>query len=251
MYKLLIVDDEPNIIKGIQCSLDWEAYGFGLIFSATDYQDAVKIAIETNPELAILDVCLGHTRGYDIINDLKEFQLKTAFIMISGYGEFEYAREAIRCGARDYLLKPVDRTQLEELVKKIVVRDLHGSVELTASPDRDVDPVLLVRYDSLSTMIRRVLQIVRVGYGQNINLKIVADKFKMNSTYLGQIFLKETHIKFSEYLMSYRMIKAKELIQTTGDKIVVVALAVGYTNLNYFYQHFRSYFNVSPTDLRQ
>ena len=72
----------------------------------------------------------------------------------------------------------------------------------------------------------------------------------MNPTYLGQIFIKETNMKFTEYLMAYRMYVAREKIMNTDDKISEVASLVGYTNMNYFHQHFHSYYGISPLKMR-
>ena len=72
----------------------------------------------------------------------------------------------------------------------------------------------------------------------------------MNSSYLGQLFIKETGLKFSEYVMLYRLNMAQEMILYTDEKIAVIAEEVGYSNLNYFYTHFRSYFNMTPSEMR-
>ncbi len=117
--------------------------------------------------------------------------------------------------------------------------------------DKNIDPILNVEYSSLSNLTNKVILIVKGEFSKNINLKIIADKFKMNSTYLGQIFIKETGMKFSEYLMSYRLTVAKERIETTSEKIASIAYGVGYLNLNYFYIHFKDYFGYSPGNLRR
>ncbi|MBM7565201.1 response regulator transcription factor [Paenibacillus sacheonensis] len=251
MYKLLIVDDEPQILEGMKATLDWEKYGFGQIETSETYEGAIAKSVEFMPDLAIFDVCIGKKRGYDAIHKLNELRLPAKYIIMSGYGEFQYALEALRCGAKDYLLKPVDRTKLQHLVERIIVEDLHGTVEGADCGDLDMDPVLGVRYDSLSKLTNRILLIVKAEYDQNINLKSVAERFRMNGTYLGQLFLKEAHMKFSEYLMAYRMLRAQEHIQNTDEKIANIALSVGYPNVNYFYSHFHAYFGKSPSDLRK
>ncbi|REE56292.1 helix-turn-helix protein [Paenibacillus taihuensis] len=251
MYKLLIVDDEPQILEGMKRTLDWGKYGFDTIETCETYEGAISKAVDFMPDLAIFDVCIGKMRGYDAIHKLNELRLQSNYIIMSGYGEFQYALEAIRCGAKDYLLKPVDRTKLQTVVEKIIVEDLHGTVEGADRDDLDKDPVLGVRYDSLSKLTNRILLMVKAEYSQNMNLKSVAERFRMNGTYLGQLFLKETQMKFSEYLMAYRMLRAKERIQSTDEKIVSIALSVGYPNLNYFYSHFHAYFDKSPSDLRR
>lgn len=251
MYKLLIVDDEPQILEGIKRTLDWERYGFHQIETSENKEEAIHKAVELLPDVAIFDVCIGKDRGYDIIHKLNELRLPTKYIIMSGYSEFEYAQEAIRCGVKDYLLKPVERSKLQGVVEKIIVEELNGTLEGMKSKDQSIDPVLGIEYESLSKLINRILLIVKAEYDQNITLKSVAERFRMNSTYLGQLFLKEAHMKFSEYLMAYRMLHAQERIQSTDEKIANIALAVGYPNLNYFYTHFQGYFGKSPTDLRR
>ncbi|MGZ9584946.1 response regulator transcription factor [Paenibacillus marinisediminis] len=251
MYKLLIVDDEPQILEGIKRTLDWERYGFGHIETSETYEDAISKAVEFYPDLAIFDVCIGNDRGYDAIRRLNELGLPAKYIIMSGFNDFKYAQEAIRCGAKDYLLKPVERSKLQHAVEKIIIEDLHGTLEGTDHDDMNKDPVLGVRYEDLSKLTNRILLMVKVEYAQNITLKMVAERFRMNGTYLGQLFLKETEMKFSEYLMAYRMLRARERILSTDEKIASIALSVGYPNLNYFYTHFHSYFDKSPSDLRK
>lgn len=251
MYKLLIVDDETQILEGMKYTLNWAKYGVDEIETALSYGEAVEKAVKMKPDIGLFDVCIGDKRGYDIINELNALQLKTVYIMISGFNEFGYAQKAIRCGARDYLLKPVEREKLQPIVEKIIVQDLHGTLENISSNPVETDPVLGVRYDSLSNLVNRILIIVKSEYNQGMNLKTVADKFKMNSTYLGQIFLKETHLKFSEYLMVYRLLCAHDMILGTDKKISYIADSVGFSNANYFYMRFHDFFNLSPLDLRE
>ena len=251
MYRLLIVDDEPRIIEGIKLMLNWKGYGINQIITATNYDDAIQKAIEYKPHIGILDVCIEDARGYDIINVLNSFSLPTKYIMISGHDEFEYARKAIHVGAKDYLMKPINQTELRRAVERIIVDDFNGTIQLDAEEDKNMDPVLKVPYSSLSNLTSKVILMTKGEYNKNINLKVIAEKFKMNSNYLGQIFLKETHIKFSEYLMIYRLIIAKEKLETTTDKTYNIAREVGYSNINYFYTHFHTYFGVSPSDLRK
>jgi two-component system response regulator YesN len=250
MYRLLIVDDEPKIIEGIKLMLNWKALDVNQIITATSYTDAIHKAMEYKPHIGILDVCIDDARGYDMIETLNAFSLPTKYIMVSGYDEFEFARRAIHAGAKDYLMKPISQTELRRAVEKIIVDDFNGSINSDIFKEESIDPVLCIPYSSLSNLTGKVIVMVKGEYSKNINLKIIADKFKMNSSYLGQIFLKETNLKFSEYLMVYRLIQAREKIENTSEKIYNIAHQVGYSNINYFYTHFHSYFGVSPSDLR-
>lgn len=250
MYKLLLVDDEPKILEGMKCTLDWNRYGICRIETALTYEEAMEKALRVNPDIGLFDVCIGDRYGYDIVNALKSAHLKTVCVMVSGYSEFSFAQKALRCGARDYLLKPLEREKLQPVIEKIIVRDLHGKLQCGPSPEQRTDPVLGVPYDTLSSLTNRMIEMVQAQYRQNINLKTIAEQFKMNSTYLGQIFLKETQMKYSDYLMTYRLQAARDLILKSDEKISYVASQVGFTNTNYFYTNFHSYFGISPTALR-
>ncbi|MEG1427233.1 MAG: response regulator, partial [Oscillospiraceae bacterium] len=203
MYTLLLVDDETPILEGLRRTLDWKSYGFHRVETASTYEDAMTKAIDLNPDIAVFDVCIGPHRGYEIINHLKKMGLKTIYIMMSGYSDFEFARESLRCGAKEYLLKPIDTEKLRELIETVIVRDLHGTVSQRSINHVDMDPVLQLPYGAFPPLINKIQMLVQKNYQQNLSLKIIADKFKMNSTYLGQLFLKEVRLKFSEYLMLY------------------------------------------------
>src|SRR5690606_31755418 len=110
-------------------TLDWEKYGFSRIETSETYEGAIAKAVELMPDLAIFDVCIGKERGYDAIHKLNELRLPAQYIIMSGYSEFSYAQEAVRCGAKDYLLKPVDRAELKSVVEKIIVEDWQGTLE--------------------------------------------------------------------------------------------------------------------------
>ncbi|CAM4507290.1 YesN/AraC family two-component response regulator [Paenibacillus endophyticus] len=250
MYKLLIMDDEPQILEGMKRILDWKQYGFSRIDTCESTEAAMSKVVDLLPDVAIFDVCVGKDLGYEAIQKLNELQIPTKYVIMSGYSEFKYAQEAIRCGVKDYLLKPLDRTKLQQVIEKIIVEDLGGTIGNISCESLNKDPVLGVSYDRLSKLVNRILLMIKTEYAQNITLKSVAELFQMNSTYLGQLFLKESGMKFSEYLMAYRMLLAQERIQSSDEKISSIAISVGYNNLNYFYTHFQSFFGKSPSDLR-
>lgn len=251
MYSLLIVDDEPHIIEGVKAIMNWQHYKVTRIFEATNFYDAVEKAMEVQPDIAIIDIRIEEKWGYDLVNTLKNIDLKTSFIMMSGYDNFEYVHQSLLAGAKDYLLKPINYSELDRIVKRIIVENLGGEVINIPINEKNIDPILQKEYSNFSKLTNRVLIIIHSEYDKNINLITVADIFKMNNRYIGQVFLSETKMKFSEYLLSYRMYMARTMIENSDAKISYIAHRVGYTNTSYFYQHFKSYYRLSPSDLRQ
>ena len=156
----------------------------------------------------------------------------------------------MRAGVRDYLHKPLEEQELRDFAERVVVHELGGSLPRADQVRYDVDPVLGVPYTDLSKITNKIIMIVKSSYRQPQTLTAIAESMHMSGKYIGRIFLRDTGIKFSEYLMAYRMLEARKLIAGTQEKISVIAGMVGYVQLNNFYIHFRNYFGVSPSALR-
>ncbi len=249
MYKMLIVDDEPHIIEGVRRIIDWQRYQITDIHAAYTFSEAVKLALSLKPHIVLTDVRIGEEWGYELIESLTRAEQNCVFIMMSGYDDFNYVRKSLLAGARDYLLKPIDKIKLQTIIEQVIVNDLHGVIPQNTAMT-EIDPILHVPLSSLSKLTNKVLLIVQSSYNENLTLKYVADMFQMNSVYIGQAFLKETHMKFSEYVLAYRMHIAYELLKTTDEKIAYIARRVGFQHLSYFYSLFRNYYDVSPSELR-
>ena len=141
--------------------------------------------------------------------------------------------------------------ELTEYLEHTIVNDLHGTLPSADVPSAEIDPVLCREYSQFSKITNKIILIVKSSYRSSLSLTNIAEIFHMSSKYIGRIFLRDTGLKFSEYLMVYRMLMARNLIVNTKEKISAIASSVGYSQLNNFYVHFKSYFNVSPSSLRR
>lgn len=251
MYRLLIVDQNKDICQSIKGLLDWSRYGFNCVMTAHSYADAVSKAIDLQPHIALVDIRLGDQWGYDLAAHLRAMGLKTVFAMISDLDDPYYMRKSMQACAQDYLLKPINAKELRSFVERIITKELHGALPERAAAKTELDPVLKMEYAKLSRITNKIILFVRSNYHHAPSLTAIAESFNMSSKYIGRIFLKDTGMKFSEYLMAYRMLEAKRLIVNTREKISVIAGMVGYSQLNNFYTQFRHYFGVSPSSLRQ
>lgn len=251
MYRLLVVDDEKDIRENIRYLIDWSRYGINQIETAATYEEAVNKALDIRPHIILMDVKLGDGRwGFELAEHLRASGLKAVCCMISGYDEFKYVQKSMQASARDYLLKPVDVGELECFVERAIVEELKGKLPQQRTDAPDVDPVLKVEYGALSRITNKIIMTVKGNYRNSLSLVGIGEMFCMSSKYIGRIFLQDTGMKFSEYLMAYRMVQAKRLIETTRDKVAVIAAQVGYTQVNNFYVHFKEYYGFSPTALR-
>ena len=122
MYKLLIVDDEPLIRKGLANLILWEELGVELAGEASDGVEAWDMVLKVKPHIVLCDIKMSEMDGIGFIKKCYDMKLDIKIIVISGYDEYRYVREALKYGAEDYLLKPVSDVEL----KSIVVHTLDG-----------------------------------------------------------------------------------------------------------------------------
>lgn len=112
MLKILMADDEEIILEGLKLLIDWEAYGFELVGTASNGTEALEKIISLEPEIVVSDIRMPEMSGLELLEKVREKKLDTSFIFLTGYDSFDYAREAIRHHALDYLLKPIRKDEL-------------------------------------------------------------------------------------------------------------------------------------------
>jgi two-component system response regulator YesN len=119
MYSVILVDDELFTLQGIRESFHWNEYNMEVIGAYNYATEALKVILEKKPDVVFTDIRMPIVSGIDIINAIRNHNLNTEVIIISGFGQFDYAQEAIRHGAFDYCLKPLDVEETDSLLEKL------------------------------------------------------------------------------------------------------------------------------------
>ena len=120
MYKLLIADDEPRIRKGLRNSLDWNELDIEIVGEAEDGEIALEQTKKLSPDLILLDICMPFLNGLELIKKLNEEDQTAIIVIITGHDEFSYMHEALKLKVFDYLLKPVGKDDLKDVVSKAI-----------------------------------------------------------------------------------------------------------------------------------
>ena len=118
MYKVLLVDDEVLIREAIRQNIHWEEMGFELIASCENGKQAMEVIEKTPPDLVLTDIYMPYVDGIGLARYIHEHCPDTRTIIISGYDEFEYAKQAVRYQVMEYILKPVTPAELTEVLEK-------------------------------------------------------------------------------------------------------------------------------------
>ena len=117
--RILIVDDEPEIVEGLTLLLTSQSPDYRVVGCARDGLEGFDKAIELHPDIIVTDIRMPQASGLDMIRDIEAYEPRTEYILISGYADFEYARRAMAYGVQYFLTKPIDEEELFADIEKI------------------------------------------------------------------------------------------------------------------------------------
>lgn len=164
--RLLIVDDGHHVVEYIKHLLDWKTtFGIDLIETTTNSIEAREMLNESHIDILITDIRMPEFSGIDLLQHIHKHNLPTKVIILSGYSQFEYAQQGIRLGALDYLLKPVDKDDVEKAMSKAIQNIIKT---------RPVLPVVWENFDGLGYLLSFL--------GENENLR---KEFDVYTEFLG------------------------------------------------------------------
>ncbi|MCR8645548.1 response regulator [Paenibacillus sp. N1-5-1-14] len=119
MYRLMIVDDEDEVREGIIQKTDWQACGFELVGDFTNGRDALDAVADLQPDVIITDICMPFMDGLELAKHVAEEHRDIVVVIITGYEDFEYAKQAIRLKVKEYLLKPINAREITAFLQKM------------------------------------------------------------------------------------------------------------------------------------
>ena len=118
-YKVLLVDDEEEVRNAIEQRISWEELGFEVIGKAQNGVKAMEIAEKLQPDVVITDIKMPYMNGLELARNLKEENPGVRILILTGFDEFEYAKEAVHLEIEEYILKPVNANELSECLKRL------------------------------------------------------------------------------------------------------------------------------------
>ncbi len=243
MYKVVIVEDEDIIRKGILLAVDWNKYGFKVVSEASNGKEGLDVILEVKPHLVVTDIKMPIMDGLTMVAEARE---KHSFetVILSSYGEFDYTKKAINLQVYDFLLKPLDEDELENILKKL-------SKTLDAEKTEENFFDLKSYKDEIknkNSYIYKIIEIIENNYSQKLSIENIADEFGVSNSYLSRKFKAATEHTFLEFLNKYRIQQALILMKNDELKIYEIADITGFTDYKHFCSVFKKYLEYSPTN---
>ena len=240
MLKVLIVEDEEMIRKGIVLTVDWAALDCVVVGEATNGAQGLEAARRLEPSLIITDLKMPQMDGIEMLTALRAEGCTVYVIILTAYDNFAYAQSALRLGAVDYLLKPFHDGDLENAVTRIQQR---------RQPAAEATPIGAARKGDKSKYVLEAMDYISKHYNEpDISVGTVAQSLNISEGYLSHTFKKETDYTLLNYLTRYRIHKAMELLKDCRVKVYEVAEQVGYRDIAYFSATFKKYAGISPSE---
>jgi two-component system response regulator YesN len=242
MWKIVVIDDDRHVVEGLKKFI--QQLGPEVIYAgnAADGREALNLIRSEKPDVILTDIMMPVMDGLEMIEELRKEGYPGEIIILSGYADFQYARQALRFQVNDYLLKPMTLEELHNALKKAAARlSDRGRIIKTGlgwSADNH-------HRDTVDYMIR----FAEENYGKNICLEDLAKKLPFSRNYLNHVFKLNTGETFTNFLIRVRMEKAKALLREGRYYVYEIAEMVGYKNIPYFSYIFRRYTGFKPSDL--
>lgn len=241
MLKVLIVEDEEMIRKGIVLTVDWAALDCVVVGEAANGVQGLEAARRLEPSLIITDLKMPQMDGIEMLTALRAEGCKAYVIILTAYDHFSYAQSALRLGAVDYLLKPFHDGDLENAITRLQQR-MEPEAERAA-------PIGTARKGDKSKYVLEAMDYISKHYNEpDISVGSVAESLNISEGYLSHTFKKETDYTLLNYITRYRIHKAMELLKDCRVKVYEVAEQVGYRDIAYFSATFKKYTGISPSE---
>ncbi len=271
MYRVLLVDDEQIERMALAKKID-RYYGDKVeIYHAVNGREAVAMCGEQKNDIVIMDISMPEMNGVMAAKYIRKMDDECSIIFLSAYDDFEYARNAIKVRALDYLLKPCDMndllavmdTALQKLDKEnafngnsISGKEQNKETEICGSNANNVRENRPKRTDNVrnsdeQTTIKYLKEYVENNYIYDISMQEAAEEMGYSDAYFSKLFKQYFNQNFTAYLTEYRIKKAKELLSNTNHSIKDISRMVGYTDSNYFAKIFKRLVGEIPSKYRE
>lgn len=237
--KLLVADDEEVIRRGVAKYIKLHTDRFDKIYEAENGQEAIEMVLRYQPEMVLLDVQMPLKDGIDVMREIARAGMNPIVIILSGYDEFKYAQQALRFGAKEYLLKPARAADILKCLNQLA--DEAFGVEESALSESDT------HYNQL---VRIAQEYIVEHYMDNLTLGEIADVVGISSGYLSTLFTQNLQCGFVDYLNRVRIERACGYLEQNYFKTYEVAYKVGFKDEKYFSKVFKKVMGMSPKEYR-
>jgi len=254
LHSVVVLDDNKITVQAIVQSVNWQSLDCYVAGEGYNGVEGMELLEKLTPDIVITDIRMPGYSGLEMMEKMMEKNLNSKYIIISGFGEFEYAQQALKLGASDYLLKPIMTGDLEKALRKVIEKIKSSPEEEDSENEDELDrKIKEIRQATAgySVLIRNALIYIDNHINETISLSGIAEEFSVSASHFSKCFKRETGVGFSNYFTMVKMRKAKTLLHNSQNRVYEVANMLGYHDYTYFFQVFKKQYGYSPSDEKQ
>jgi YesN/AraC family two-component response regulator len=248
MNTLVVVDDEFIVVEAVRAMIERAGLDVTMVGSADNGLDGLGVILREKPDIVITDIRMPGLDGLTMIEQASEKHPVCAYIVISGYREYEYARRALALNVLDYVEKPI---LLNSIVSALTRAGKHleglRHLRILEAVGQEKEAV---RVESRNKAVNSVLDYIHENFSRDIGLNDLSEATGLAPAYLCNLFKECVGVSYIKYLTSVRLDHAKRLLQS-GEKAMKVSEKVGYSDYHYFCRVFKKYTGVTPGEYRE
>ena len=250
MYRVLIVEDEDIIRKGIAYTMDWTSWDCCIAGEAVNGREGLEKILELKPDIVLADIMMPIMDGIEMVRAaLKERSFKT--VILTSYADFDYAKQAIDLNVSAYLMKPVDKDELKLAIEKIkeeINKDHRYEEFYEKQKELDNPETIFIKEDSDNEYVRACLNATREHFAEKISIEGLSAELGVSASYLSRKFKEATGTNYLDFLNQYRIRQAVKLLKTGKYKVYEVSEMTGFTDYKHFNAVFKRYTNTTPSE---
>ncbi|MGQ5389829.1 response regulator transcription factor [Paenibacillus sp. M.A.Huq-84] len=235
------MDDEFWMLEGLKKVIKRDCPDYTVTAVARDGLQAITHLEKEKIDLVITDILMPGMDGLQLLQEIRRRGWKIPVLIVSAHSEFDYAKQAIHYGAFDYILKPLNRTQIISALERAKTAmppsskgrvDVLNTVPVTSTQGKD--------------LIENIRQSVCESFMKDLSIVDFSEQMGYNASYLSRLFKQETGKGFVQFLTEQRMEAAIQMIKSGKLSITDIAKQIGYADYKHFRKVFKQYTGMSP-----
>ncbi|MGN1377316.1 MAG: helix-turn-helix domain-containing protein [Dorea sp.] len=270
---LLIVDDQKNVIEGMQEGIHWDGLSVESVYTANSAKEAKNIISEKKIDAMLCDIEMPGENGLSLFRWAKKQNEQLECLFLTSHAEFEFAKEAMNLGGFGYILQPAPYSVIERAIREIgrhldsekklrfyaqygrefleTKGALEHRTEGKAPSDREEEQLQTESVRDDCNYVDNVIHYIHRNIGADIRRADLAKEVNLNEDYLSRIFKKQMGVSLKEYILQEKMYVAKNLLKNTNFSVGTISAKVGFDNFAHFSKIYKKMMGKTPAEERK
>lgn len=257
--RLLIVNDEVIVAKGLMVGLDWSQYGVDDVDVAFEAESARELLLRQSYDIMLCDIEMPGENGIELVHWVREQGMEIEVVFLTCHADFEFAQEAIRLKSQNYILLPASYEAIGDEIRSVVEtiekkregerQQRYGQLWLTErAQESGQNRTARTPRQSVESACEYIRNNLREA---DLDLNHIAAALYLNRDYLNRIFKKYQGISIGQYILKERMQIARDMLVEEQFTATQIAEMVGYNSYPTFSVAFKNYYGCSPNTYRE